>query len=236
MSEGVAEHVSAFTTVLICKNPLLRAGLQYLLMGSCFVVFDPVSDEISLSRYRSEIQPALFIIDANTSLEQMIEIITLLKVQQPEARIVVVADQFHISFIQLGIDAGIDGFCLASSNRDVLIKSLELVMMGEKVVPGTLARAMLNEMVLNAESDQDSPVAEPLRSDPGKHNLSPREAEILRCLMRGDPNKVIARNLNVAEATIKVHLKAILRKIGVANRTQAAMWAQEHLRRRVGKP
>jgi two-component system nitrate/nitrite response regulator NarL len=59
--------------------------------------------------------------------------------------------------------------------------------------------------------------------------LSSRESEILQCLMQGAPNKVIARKLDVAEATVKVHIKAILRKIRVANRTQAAMWAVNHL-------
>jgi two-component system nitrate/nitrite response regulator NarL len=52
--------------------------------------------------------------------------------------------------------------------------------------------------------------------------------------MQGEPNKVIARKLEVTEATIKVHVKAILRKIGAANRTQAAMWANENLTRRPG--
>ena len=51
----------------------------------------------------------------------------------------------------------------------------------------------------------------------------------MHCLMQGSPNKVIARKLDVAEATVKVHIKAILRKIRVANRTQAAMWAVNHL-------
>lgn len=58
--------------------------------------------------------------------------------------------------------------------------------------------------------------------------LSAREAEILHCLMEGAPNKTIARKLDVAEATVKVHVKAILRKIRVTNRTQAAMWAVTH--------
>jgi two-component system, NarL family, nitrate/nitrite response regulator NarL len=59
--------------------------------------------------------------------------------------------------------------------------------------------------------------------------LSTRETQILNCLRQGAPNKAIARRLDVAEATVKVHIKAILRKIGVANRTQAAMWATTHL-------
>jgi two-component system nitrate/nitrite response regulator NarL len=61
--------------------------------------------------------------------------------------------------------------------------------------------------------------------------LSVREREILSCLREGAPNKLIARKLEITEATIKVHVKAILRKIGAANRTQAAMWASQRLPR-----
>ena len=57
----------------------------------------------------------------------------------------------------------------------------------------------------------------------------------MQCLMQGAPNKIIARQLDVAEATVKVHVKAILRKIQVANRTQAAMWAVEHMSSRQAK-
>ncbi len=60
--------------------------------------------------------------------------------------------------------------------------------------------------------------------------LSPREVDILRCLIEGLSNKVIARRCDITESTVKVHLKAILRKIGVSNRTQAAVWALERLR------
>jgi two-component system nitrate/nitrite response regulator NarL len=67
------------------------------------------------------------------------------------------------------------------------------------------------------------------RPDPGCHKLSSRETEILYCLTKGSPNKVIARQLNLCEATVKVHIKAILRKIGVFNRTQAAIWAADHM-------
>jgi two-component system nitrate/nitrite response regulator NarL len=100
------------------------------------------------------------------------------------------------------------------------------------MLPGTLVRSLLSQVALNADNDQDRPIAEPLPVDPGMHKFSNREAEILRCIMQGEPNKVIARKLEVTEATIKVHVKAILRKIGVGNRTQAAMWATEHLPRR----
>jgi two-component system, NarL family, nitrate/nitrite response regulator NarL len=59
--------------------------------------------------------------------------------------------------------------------------------------------------------------------------LSQQETRVLRCLVQGESNKIIAREFDIAEATVKVHIKAILRKISVRNRTQAAIWAQSHL-------
>jgi DNA-binding CsgD family transcriptional regulator len=65
---------------------------------------------------------------------------------------------------------------------------------------------------------------EPARGSNGRA-LSPREAEILQILLDGSSNKMIARRLGISEATVKVHLKALMRKIGVTNRTQVALWA-----------
>jgi len=59
--------------------------------------------------------------------------------------------------------------------------------------------------------------------------VSPREREILAALVQGHPNKVIARDLGIAEATVKVHCKMLFRRLSVSNRTQAAMWAVTHL-------
>jgi len=61
-----------------------------------------------------------------------------------------------------------------------------------------------------------------------RHGLSEREEQILRDLVKGLSNKLIARKLDIAEATVKVHMKSILRKIRMANRTQAAIWAVEN--------
>ena len=67
-------------------------------------------------------------------------------------------------------------------------------------------------------------------------HLSPRETSILRCLARGASNKLIGREIKISEATVKVHVKAILRKIGATNRTQAAVWAMGNAALVVGYP
>jgi two-component system nitrate/nitrite response regulator NarL len=157
-------------------------------------------------------------------------VIKQVKEHFPEARLVALADHFDFGFVQQGLDAGVNGFCLTGSSREVLITSLELVMLGESMLPGTAVRSILDSMALSTEPEAESKVPdEPKVFDPGARSLSSHEAEILSSLMEGNSNKLIARKLHVTEATVKVHVKAVLRKIGVANRTQAAMWAIDHL-------
>jgi two-component system nitrate/nitrite response regulator NarL len=143
---------------------------------------------------------------------------------------VAVADHFDLCIVRRGRKAGVDGFCFTSSGPEVLIKTLELVMLGEPVLPLVLVQSMLDSASLSPEHEPATKApSEQKVSIAGARGLSAREAEILGCLADGAPNKIIARKLDVAESTVKVHVKAILRKVGAANRTQAAMWAMQHL-------
>jgi two-component system, NarL family, nitrate/nitrite response regulator NarL len=218
-------------TVLICSNAMRRIGIKHLLAMTSFAVSETVFNQTSRAVCCPDTTPALFVVDASAPSDEMVDTIRYLKTQYPEARIVVMADHFDLSFVRLGHDAGVDGFCLTASSRDVLIKSLELAMLGQIVLPSTLVRLMLGAMSvsLKPQSEDNKAVVERKFTEPRARNLSPREAEILGCIMGGAPNKVIARQLEVTEATVKVHVKAILRKLGAANRTQAAMWATTHL-------
>jgi two-component system nitrate/nitrite response regulator NarL len=217
--------------ILLCQNAMLRMGLKHLLAKTCFAVSETTFDQTAPSLRCPETTPALFIVDASSSSDEVVETIRHLKSQCPEARIVVMADDFDLSFVRRGHDAGVDGFCLTASSPEVLIKSLELVMLGETFLPVPLVRLMLHGMRSSdgPQLEANRAMAEPNVSGSRANSLSAREAEILGCIMGGAPNKVIARQLEVTEATVKVHVKAILRKVGAANRTQAAMWATTHL-------
>jgi two-component system nitrate/nitrite response regulator NarL len=111
---------------------------------------------------------------------------------------------------------------------------LELIMLGESVLPFQVVRSIMNQAPQTQEPSLQNKSVEPSLYGATTCKLSAREAQILGCLKEGAPNKLIARKLDITEATIKVHIKAILRKIGVANRTQAAMWATAHLPPRGG--
>jgi two-component system, NarL family, nitrate/nitrite response regulator NarL len=200
------------------------------LEGTCFSITNSASDEAFFSLSCPDAAPSLFIMDGSDASSHIIDTAKALKGQYPEARIAVIADRFDLGFVKLARSAGIDGFCLSASDREVLIKSLELVMLGEIVLPTRLTTLLLDMAPGSVELEAQDKASLGLdRSDPRLRKLSSREAQILNCLTEGAPNKVIARKLDVAEATVKVHVKSLLRKIGAANRTQAAMWATAHL-------
>jgi two-component system, NarL family, nitrate/nitrite response regulator NarL len=210
----------AVSTTLICDDLLLRTELQHMLSGTPLTVAEGFSSAWpTLVSGRAQ-EPALVIFAASQLPGGMLNMVQWTKERFPATRIVVLADRFDLSFVRQGRDAGVNGFCLIGSSREVLITSLELVRLGELVLPPALVGALLDEV-------PSTPDLKP--ADPRLSSISAREAAILTCLMEGASNKVIARKLGLAEETVKAHLKAILRKIGVANRTQAALWAAEHL-------
>jgi two-component system nitrate/nitrite response regulator NarL len=233
----MTEEGNEITTALFCDGAVLRTRLAYVLSKSPFVVAKPVLAVGPSPVDRKVKQPALIIVAAGQFYGHIAEVIRQAKEQFPRARIVALADQFDPRDVGQAYEAGANGLGLATLGREALIASLELVMLGEGMVPTGVAWAMLNEERSSPTSQSQSVGSvPPFPSDPGIRKLSTREAEILHCLMQGASNKTIARKCDVTEATIKVHVKAILRKIGVANRTQAAMWAIAHLPTRAGAP
>ena len=205
-------------TLLLCDNAVARAGLTHILSCTNFTVVDSL-----------EAAPALCLIDASNASERVLEAVRTIKGQHPTIKIALIGSDVDREFVVSAFRAGVDGFCLAASAREVLVKSLELVMLGEKTLPGALVHSLIGQAPVAPEEAWVKPVAMQHLPDPKVHKLSPREKDILQAIMGGDPNKVIARKLDVAEATIKVHVKSILRKVGAANRTQAAMWAAGNL-------
>ncbi len=212
----------------ICGNPLLRIGLETVLAGGSFSIWPETINDLSMLPDVDEGTPVLFIIEKQGRIEQTVELVDQLKSRCADARLVMLADHLEPDEVSAAWEAGVHGFCLSNCRREVLIKSLELVMLGEAALPSAFVMSMTEQ-----SEDHGSllPITD-LRGHEGSgsagRKLSVREAQILQCLKDGDPNKVIARKLNLSESTVKVHVKAILKKVGACNRTQAALWATRH--------
>lgn len=139
------------------------------------------------------------------------------KAWNPLINVVFVARDLEVDLLISCFSAGASGYLLENISRRAFEKSLKLVRTGESVFPSQLA-AMLPDLIAKCSVPDENALA---LSD---YSLSDREIDILRCLTNGQSNKLIARNLNIAESTVKVHVKRIMQKINATNRTQAALW------------
>jgi two-component system, NarL family, nitrate/nitrite response regulator NarL len=209
---------ATISTVVVGRNSLAREGLKRILSDENFSVSDSVESGTSLlSRSEGSEPPCLFILDSSDSehLESELEV---LNTSFPGSRTVVLSDQFNLEHVIDAFKFGADGYIVKEISCEALMKSLRLVAMGEKVMPSQLA-AHLSGVVEQMQAPQLS------RNPDVTRILSEREITTLRYLLVGHANKVIARRLEISEATVKVYVKAILRKLRVSNRTQAAIWA-----------
>jgi two-component system nitrate/nitrite response regulator NarL len=225
-----AEDATQVPTVLVCGNFLLGEGIKHILSDTCFRIQEGVVHHPSSLPLVSDAEVILLVVEATRSPSEIAGLVQGLKAQCETARIVFLTDSLEGNFVVLTYQAGAAGVLHTGTAPEVLIKSLELIMLGERVFPAAAILSTVNGMTpLPREHQYGTTMA---RVDghllPGERSLTQREQEILCFLTQGAPNKVIARNLNMAEATVKAHVKGILRKINVHNRTQAAMWATQH--------
>ncbi len=204
---------------VVARNEIAREGLSRILVSEGFTLLGTATDTQTLTPVaRTDAKGRSHIIivddgDDGTRISQIHD-------RFPGARIVVLADEFNVEAVTAAFGCGIDGYFIKEISCGPLIESLKLVALGEKVLPSQLACSLGGMWSsLSSKTCQDNVPAA---------NLSEREVEILQCLALGLPNKVVCRRLSITEATVKVHVKAILRKLRVTNRTQAAIWAVKH--------
>jgi DNA-binding NarL/FixJ family response regulator len=221
-----------FATFIVGKSVLIREGIARILSAANFRTLASVSciDDLSPSKLQSH--PSLvLIVHAGDDFESAVEQIELLRERHPKARIAVVADHYRLHEMVSAFRAGASGYFIDVMTCDVFIKSIELVMMGETIFPPAFMSSILDfegDHFAKAEPRIDNDRAIAFTTDRITQQLSPREKSIMQCLIAGDSNKSIARKIDIAEATVKVHVKAILRKIRVQNRTQAAIWGMNN--------
>jgi two-component system nitrate/nitrite response regulator NarL len=220
--------------VVVGRNSLRKDGIAEILRSANFGVVSSVTcaDDLCAGRFLRR-QLLFLIIHTGDDFGAAGEQIELLRSRYPHARVAVVADRYRLNELATAFRAGVNGYFVDVTSCGIFIKSLELVMMGEAIFPPAFLSFALDpvgegEHHGHADTHDGYKSAMATPEDRIAPRLSPREKSILRCLIEGDSNKRIARKINIAEATVKVHIKAILRKIGVHNRTQAAIWGMNN--------
>jgi two-component system, NarL family, nitrate/nitrite response regulator NarL len=216
-----------FVTVVAGSSSLLREGLCRILAAAGFRIGGSVGhiEELLPSSLPTD-QSISLVIDAGDDHEAAVGQIEIFKQEHPDAPVAVLVNQCDLAGTVAAYRAGANAY-LVNPSCDAFIKSLELVMMGESIFPAAVLNLLDDrEPKPSVNSFPSSPSA--VRESNGNPRFSDREEIILRYLIEGLSNKVIARKLEIADATVKVHIKSILRKIRVQNRTQAAIWAMNN--------
>jgi two-component system nitrate/nitrite response regulator NarL len=207
---------------IVSQNEIEGEGLRRILTEQSFEVMGVHRDHLDLDLERWD-DPSgsvpLVIVDANSE-EEGLETCRYVHDRWPQCKIVIIAADCQSRAVAEAFHAGIDGYVGKHISCASLAEMLKLVALGEKMIP--------SQVIFDLASLKSGGGLDEMKVSTGDANLSDREIEILKGLIRGEPNKVISRRLLITEATVKVHVKSILRKLGVMNRTQAAIWGMSH--------
>jgi two-component system nitrate/nitrite response regulator NarL len=221
------------STVIITPRVLLREGIASLLQSTRYKVVASAARPAELSSSCCpKGQPILAIVGIdlqNGNPDEVAESIRLLRSLLPDGKVVLVSETDGRIELQRVPALSPDACIFNLGSRDALIKVLELTFLDQRVF--VFAKSIATPSKQDVEFTDRARALQsddPCRLGINGHRLSPRESQVITCLAQGKSNKEIARFYNLSEATVKVHLKAILRKTSAQNRTQAAIWAIEH--------
>jgi len=204
--------------LLIDDHTLFRLGLKSLLERSGIQVAAAASTGKEGLEIAAETKPDVILLDMRMPDMDGIEVLRRLREQGIASPITMLTTSNEERDLVESLRNGAQGYLLKDMDPEDLVKALRSIVAGETVVApqlaGTLARALQSK---EAVEEPSTPLSE----------LTPRETEILEHLAEGQSNKVIGRALGITDGTVKLHVKAILRKLKVRSRVEAAVIAVE---------
>ena len=219
-------NADAIQLIVVEPNELLRRGLISVLEESGlwnFAAFETIEEmEAGIG---TAARDAVFLVNLGPNETLVKQGINALKSRYPTSPIALLSDKYDHRHMRSAIGAGASGYILSGASSETFVKSVEVVSIGQPIVPQEAIDLMTCRDVeqLSEMSSSQGPPETPVFD-----LLSDRELLVLRCLSGAMSNKLIARECEISEATVKVHVKAILKKINGKNRTEAAIWAIEH--------
>lgn len=205
------------TIIIIDDHPLFRRGVSQLIaMDEGLDLVGEASSGEEGIELAKRLDPDLILLDLNMKGIGGIDTLRTLREGGVEARVVVLTVSDNADDLIAAIRAGADGYLLKDMEPEDLLERIREALFGRMVIgdslTGLLAQALRDEALAASRS-----VA----------GLTERERAILACLADGMSNKLIGRELGIAEGTVKVHVKSLLKKLNFRSRVEAAVWAVE---------
>ncbi len=210
---------SQCTVAIIDDHPLFRRGLiQLLNTVPRFSLVGEASnghDGIAMARLT---KPDMLLLDLNMKEVSGLEVLKTVKADNPDIRVIMITVSDQADDLVAALRLGADGYLLKDMEPEQMVESLLSVSEGKLIISEALTH-----LLAAALRGQNRP--ESLK----EAELTDQEFRILEHIASGMSNKVIGKELDIAEGTVKVHVKHILRKLNLRSRVEAAVWAVEHL-------
>jgi len=205
--------VTEIRVLIADDHAVVRQGLRTFLelQDDIEVVADVANGEAALLA-ADEHEPDVVLMDLVMPGVGGIEAIRRLRERQPQARVLVLTSFLEDEKLFPAVRAGAAGYLLKDVEPSELVRAIHAANEGEALLHPAVAARLMEEFSAGGRP-------------PAEDTLTAREREVLELIARGLPNKLIARELQIAEKTVKTHVSSILGKLGLTDRTQAALYA-----------
>jgi len=207
--------VEKIRVLLADDHAIFRKGLREILdKESDMTVVGEAQDGVEAVSKAEELAPDVILMDLKMPRLDGIGATRLITERDPEARIIILTMYLEEEYVSEASKAGVRGYILKGADLETMLEAIRAVHRGEVRIDPAMASKVLVKLCQEAEDTQERIIS-----------LTEREKEILSFVVKGDTNSQIAQRLLLSERTVDNHISAILRKLGVRNRTQAAVYA-----------
>jgi DNA-binding NarL/FixJ family response regulator len=201
--------------IVVDDHPIVRAGLAAILASTedlrCIGTVGEAAGALELAE---RLAPDVVLLDVSMPGSDGVSVTRELRRRGLPVRILVLTSFIDPDLVVAAVQAGADGYLLKDNEAETILDGVRAVAAGGTAVDPTVAQMLVAEV----------------RGHGGRgHVLTEREREVLELVRDGNTNKSIGRRLQISERTVKAHVAHIFQRIGVADRTQAAVWAERHL-------
>ena len=211
--------------LVVDDHPLIRAAVRNVLtqIETDVAVHEAQNCPAALALVDAHPDFTLVLLDLHLPGMGGLDALSILRERYPEIPVVVLSAANDRDSVLQALDRGAMGFIPKSSSNDVMVSALRLVLAGGIYLPPEVLAAS-SVGTAHAASPPAFPTARPTTA-PADLGLTERQAQVLALMVQGKPNKLICRELGLAESTVKIHITAILKTLKVSNRTQAVIAA-----------
>lgn len=211
--------MSMIRILLVDDHSLFRSGIKSLLESQDgFEVVGEASDGLEGVKRAKQLKPDVVLLDLHMPETSGLEALQMITEDVPETEVLMLTVSEDAQDLMQALRCGARGYLLKNSEIDFLVDSIRRAVKGESVMSPQMSAALVDAV--------RKPVIEK-QLEKKTVKLTPRESEIIIMLAQGESNKSIARMLDLAESTVKIHVQGILRKLNITSRVQAAVYAVE---------